>query len=120
MSAVTVRGEFGKAICDMMGIDSVIGFKLNTPADGIVTAECEVSLNKAQCDELLTILKRYELHEVEQRDWIDERADGIKADLLAKAGSAKADCNAIADAVLAQLFSSSYQAGHGSIAHYWR
>jgi hypothetical protein len=63
MSAVSVQGEFGKAICDILGLDNVLSFQLNTPTDGIVSADVTVSLNKVQCDELVTLLKRYELHE---------------------------------------------------------
>lgn len=88
MSAVLTRGEFGNAICKIFGLERVVWFNINTPSDGVVTAEVEFCLDEIQCGKVVSLLKEYEIHEKPAGDWIDDQAEKIKEDIKESACAA--------------------------------
>lgn len=64
MSAVTTR-EVGREICDALGLpmDQVSAIDLHFHACEVVTATVKFTPDRDQLGKVMSVLKRYELHE---------------------------------------------------------
>jgi hypothetical protein len=65
MSAVTTR-ELGQEICDALGLpmDQVSSIDLRFHACEVVTATVQFIPHRDQLGKLISVLKRYQLHEI--------------------------------------------------------
>lgn len=80
MAAVS-GNHLGGKICEIFGLSRVMSLSLTCNLNEAATIHAEIATDKIQGDELVTLLKKYELHEVQSRDWLDDRADEIKSEI---------------------------------------
>lgn len=76
-----VTTAIGEELCQALGLpaDKVTSIDLRFPANGIVTAAVEFLPERSQLDEVVNILRRYELHEKQdERPRSDQSTENLK------------------------------------------